>query len=188
MCTVIFDKNGGDTDASPATETVACGGSLGTLPEMPARAGYTFTGWNTQAGGGGSVFTAATVVTADITVYAQWTPVKTQSVSYTVTYSGNNSTGGSAPTDSTFYPEGAAVIRPQPGQPDQDGRRHGLQLHRVEHASGRQRHALCGRQCLQHHRQHHPLCPVGEQHQPVKGPRNHAAKQRFHRFADGAHH
>jgi uncharacterized repeat protein (TIGR02543 family) len=33
---------------------------------------YAFVGWNTQADGGGSAFTAATSVAADITVYAQW--------------------------------------------------------------------------------------------------------------------
>ena len=46
---------------------------MGTLPEAPTRIGYTFASWNTQADGGGTEFTADTAVTADITVYAQWT-------------------------------------------------------------------------------------------------------------------
>ncbi|HHV98444.1 MAG TPA: hypothetical protein GXX36_02525 [Clostridiaceae bacterium] len=70
--TVTFDKNGGDTEASPAKIEVISGGTVGTLPTAPTRSGYTFKGWNTQANGNGTVFTAATVVTGAITVYAQW--------------------------------------------------------------------------------------------------------------------
>ncbi len=69
---VTFDKNGGDTKASPAAKEVISGGSAGALPTAPTRSGYTFDGWNTQADGGGTAFTAATPVTGPITVYAQW--------------------------------------------------------------------------------------------------------------------
>ncbi|MBB6633053.1 InlB B-repeat-containing protein [Cohnella thailandensis] len=71
--TVTFDKNGGDTEASPASLTVNYGSSPGTLPTPPSRAGYRFLGWNTFADGSGTAFGAPTVVTGDITVYAQWT-------------------------------------------------------------------------------------------------------------------
>lgn len=70
--TVTFAKNGGDTQASPGAIEVISGGQVGTLPTVPARSGYTFTGWNTQADGSGIAFTAATTVTGAITVYAQW--------------------------------------------------------------------------------------------------------------------
>ena len=70
--TVTFDKNGGDTEASPATKEVISGGNVGMLPTAPTRSGYTFIGWNTQANGSGTAFTAATAVTGSITVYAQW--------------------------------------------------------------------------------------------------------------------
>ena len=43
--------------------------------------------------------------TADVTLYAQWTPLPT----YTVTYNGNTSTGGTAPVDSNTYVNGASV-------------------------------------------------------------------------------
>jgi hypothetical protein len=70
---VTFDRNGGDADASPATLPVPYPQtSLGTLPTPPVWEDYAFVGWNTQADGGGSAFTAATSVAADITVYAQW--------------------------------------------------------------------------------------------------------------------
>lgn len=70
--TVTFDKNGGDTEASPAAKEVISGGNVGTLPTAPTRSGYTFNGWNTQANGSGTAFTAAMAVTDSITVYAQW--------------------------------------------------------------------------------------------------------------------
>jgi uncharacterized repeat protein (TIGR02543 family) len=69
---VTFDKNGGDTEASPNTKAVITGGKAGILPTAPGRSGYTFNGWNTQASGSGTAFTADTDVTGPITVYAQW--------------------------------------------------------------------------------------------------------------------
>jgi uncharacterized repeat protein (TIGR02543 family) len=51
------------------------------LPTAPAKTGYIFAGWNTRQDGTGTAFTAATPVTANITVYAQWQyPSGTQSV------------------------------------------------------------------------------------------------------------
>jgi len=70
--TVTFDKNGGDTEAVPTTKTATHGGNVGTLPTAPTRTGYTFSSWNTETNGSGTEFTAATPVTADLTVYAQW--------------------------------------------------------------------------------------------------------------------
>src|SRR5665648_992481 len=102
--TVTFDKNGGDTEANPTTKTATHGGNVGTLPTEPTKTGYTFTSWNTAAGGGGTEFTVATAVTADITVYAKWTIN-----SYTVTYNGNGSTGGTVPAGPTSYTYGATV-------------------------------------------------------------------------------
>ena len=72
VCTVAFNKNGGDTEASPATMTVTSGESLGTLPAAPTRSGHTFTGWNMAADGNGAAFTASVTVKSDITLYAQW--------------------------------------------------------------------------------------------------------------------
>jgi uncharacterized repeat protein (TIGR02543 family) len=71
--TVTFDANGGDTQANPQTMTVVSpAATVGTLPAAPSRTGYAFDGWNTRADGTGTPFTGATLVTADITVYAQW--------------------------------------------------------------------------------------------------------------------
>lgn len=70
--TVTFDKNGGDTDASPVVKEVTASGYIDALPTAPKRTGYNFKGWNTQADGSGTVFTATTEVTGSMTVYAQW--------------------------------------------------------------------------------------------------------------------
>jgi|GEM_PF-1066934 len=73
--TVTFNRNGGSTDANPASMTVLAGEATGTLPTAPTRSGYSFEGWNTAANGSGTTFTGTTAVTADITVYAQWKEV-----------------------------------------------------------------------------------------------------------------
>jgi uncharacterized repeat protein (TIGR02543 family) len=72
--TVTFDKNGGDTDATPTTKTVtAPATTVGTLPTAPTWAGHTFESWNTKDDGTGTLFEGTTTVSANITVYAQWT-------------------------------------------------------------------------------------------------------------------
>ena len=74
--TVTFNKNNtdtGSTEAEPLTKIVTEPASkIDSLPAQPARQGYTFNGWNTQANGSGTAFTAATTVAVNITVYAQW--------------------------------------------------------------------------------------------------------------------
>ena len=42
------------------------------IPPAPTRNGYTFDGWYTERNGGGVEFTAASMVNANITVYAKW--------------------------------------------------------------------------------------------------------------------
>ena len=75
---VIFDKNGGDTEADPrimVQDKVDGAVNHFDLPTTnPTRTGYLFNGWNTKADGAGVVFTAETDVTDNMTVYAQWKP------------------------------------------------------------------------------------------------------------------
>lgn len=75
---VIFDKNGGDTEADPrimVQDKVTGVVNHFELPTTnPTRTGYLFNGWNTKADGAGAVFTAETDVTDNMTVYAQWKP------------------------------------------------------------------------------------------------------------------
>lgn len=93
--TVIFDKNGGDTEAEPKAITVECiAGQTeytpGIPPTPPIRAGYEFTGWNTKADGTGDAYGADTKIDHSMTVYAQWKEIIAK---YTVTYDLN---GGDA--------------------------------------------------------------------------------------------
>ena len=76
--TVTYNGNGSDGGAVPtdgsspyiygATVTVVGAGTM-------TRAGYAFTGWNTQANGSGTGYSAANTftVTSNTTLYAQWT-------------------------------------------------------------------------------------------------------------------
>lgn len=68
---ITFDKNGGDTEASP--NMIEQGGGLPTTE--PTRKGYEFDGWYTKNGTDGDwgeKFTAGMVLGGDATVYAKW--------------------------------------------------------------------------------------------------------------------
>jgi uncharacterized repeat protein (TIGR02543 family) len=67
---VTFDSQGG---SAVAAITGITSGATVTLPAAPTKDGYTFASWNTAAAGTGTAFTASTAVTANVTVYAQWT-------------------------------------------------------------------------------------------------------------------
>lgn len=73
------------------------GGTVNISATEPIRTGYTFSGWTTDSGNNSTIYktdgtSTYTVVASNITFYAKWT-IK----SYTLTYSGNENTGGTAP-------------------------------------------------------------------------------------------
>lgn len=82
--TATFNGNGGSTP-SPSSITKEYNAALGTLPTC-SRTGYTFLGWYTASSGGTKISTT-TVVTKDITYYAQWSIN-----SYTLTFNPNGGT------------------------------------------------------------------------------------------------
>jgi uncharacterized repeat protein (TIGR02543 family) len=92
--TVTFNGNG-STGGSMATETNSAATAL--TSNAFTRTGYTFAGWDTSVAGTTVVYTngASYPFTASTTLYAQWTAVTT----YTVTFNGNGSTGGSMATE-----------------------------------------------------------------------------------------
>ena len=80
--TVTYSGNGNtggilpvDSSGYTSGATVTVLGNTGSL----ARTGYTFSGWNTAAGGGGTNYAAGATFTisADTTLYAQWTATPT---------------------------------------------------------------------------------------------------------------
>jgi uncharacterized repeat protein (TIGR02543 family) len=70
--TVTFNANGGSSGGSMASETHNTPTAL--TSDSLARAGYTFTGWNTAANGSGTSYAngATYAFTASATLYAQW--------------------------------------------------------------------------------------------------------------------
>lgn len=85
--TVTFNKNGGNTP-NPTSKSVTQGSTYGTLATC-TRTGYTLKGWYTAASGGTKITSSTTVnLTANQTLYAQWTPI-----TYTIAYNANGGTG-----------------------------------------------------------------------------------------------
>jgi uncharacterized repeat protein (TIGR02543 family) len=111
--TVMYSGNGATGGAVPvdsnkyaAGATVIVLGNTGSL----VNSGYTFSGWNTAAGGSGTSYAGnATFAmgSGNVVLYAQWTQVPVST--YTVMYSGNGATGGAVPVDSNKYAAGATV-------------------------------------------------------------------------------
>ena len=83
--TVSFDANGGEGSMDP--QTYEEGKPQALASNLLARIGYSFRGWNTNADGTGTAYGDGDtiLVTSDLTLYAQWTPV-----SYTVTLHANH--------------------------------------------------------------------------------------------------
>lgn len=108
---VTFDKNGGETEASPRVMTQDRVAETRAyhfdLPEKnPTRTAYKFKGWNTEADGSGQTFTEKTDVTRSMTVYAQWEPDEACSVTITpmdlTIYVGGNGYKGVIGADDKF--------------------------------------------------------------------------------------
>jgi uncharacterized repeat protein (TIGR02543 family) len=95
---ITYNSNTSTGGSAPTTQngsgTVTLASNSGTL----VKTGYTFTGWNTLANGSGTHYNASGSynLTADVTLYAEWTIVN-----YTLTYDGNSSDGGTVPTAQT---------------------------------------------------------------------------------------
>ncbi|MBO7047317.1 MAG: InlB B-repeat-containing protein [Spirochaetia bacterium] len=89
---VTFASPGADTAANPTSMSVKSPATtVEALPSDPVKDGNVFDGWYTEPNGNGDLFTASTLVDGDITVYANWSTL------YSITYVGNNNTGGQAP-------------------------------------------------------------------------------------------
>ncbi|MEI7899498.1 MAG: leucine-rich repeat protein, partial [bacterium] len=109
--TVTYSGNGNTGGAAPTDSGAYLSGATVTVLTNSgalAKTGCAFSGWNTSTNGLGTDRAANSTFTmgsANVTLYAKWIPTNT----YTVTYDGNGNTGGSAPTDSGAYLNGATV-------------------------------------------------------------------------------
>ena len=88
--TVTFNLQSGTGTANPVTTNY---NTTITPPTAPTKTGYTFGGWWTALNGGGTQFNATTVVTGDVTVYANWI-----ADTYTITYDSQSATVAANPT------------------------------------------------------------------------------------------
>ena len=94
---VTFDKNGGETEASP--QTIKWGKGFPTT--LPTKTDHRFLGWYTKDGTDGDwgeEFTADTTVSEDTTIYAKWEKL------YWVTFDLNGGTANS-PINSIYHGE-----------------------------------------------------------------------------------
>ncbi|MDE7262409.1 MAG: InlB B-repeat-containing protein, partial [Oscillospiraceae bacterium] len=92
---VTYDQNGGDTAASPSSQTFYTGTML-TEPTSPVRTGYQFGGWYTDAectDGNGWDFGQDAAPSNNFTLYAKWTLI-----TYTVAFN-LNYTNAPSPTE-----------------------------------------------------------------------------------------
>ena len=109
--TVTFNANNG-TGTVPAIQTVNAGSSI-TLPNEGGltRTGHTFGGWNTNASGTGTNYSAGSsyTVTDNITLFARWLPVGT--TTFIVTFNANGATNGIAPAAMTAN-SGSSITLP----------------------------------------------------------------------------
>jgi uncharacterized repeat protein (TIGR02543 family) len=101
--TITFNANGGSGTMS--NQTIGCGSSANLTSNAFTRTGYNFAGWATTAGGAVAYANGAnyTMGSANVTLYAVWTQT------FTVTYNGNGSTGGTVPVDNNAYTTGSTV-------------------------------------------------------------------------------
>lgn len=116
--TITYTANGGegaDVDGGPYAYN-----EYAEIAENPfTRAGYTFTGWNTQPEGGGDAYAPGgeVLVTGDMTLFAQWkqnsSPPSTSK--YSVTYHANTGKGTLSDPNSP-YERSASVTVLDPGK------------------------------------------------------------------------
>ena len=86
--TVSFDAQGGSTVESLTVEQ----GKTVTKPTDPVKASFTFSGWHKERECTTPWNFTTDTVTADITLYAKWTPIPPATVTVTFTVKGGNGT------------------------------------------------------------------------------------------------
>ncbi len=101
--TVLYDANGGTGGTPPFDNTFYQSGQTVTVKNNSGaltRTNYTFGGWNTQADGNGTNYTAGSGtfnITSDTKLFARWTGNP-----YTITFDMQSGTGGTATATATY--------------------------------------------------------------------------------------
>ncbi len=110
---VTYSYNGADGGNSDVSASFTTAGSAITLP-TPARTGYTFAGWYSDAGfttliGSAGASYSPSTLSVTLEAFAKWT-AKT----YSVTYSYNGADGGNSDVSASFTTAGSAITLPTP--------------------------------------------------------------------------
>ena len=108
--TINYSGNGATSGDTPTAQTYYAGGPRLTVSSNAgnfARTGYTLVGWNTAANGSGTAYAiggANATFSGNTTLYAQWL-----GSTYTILYTGNGNSSGSAPSSQTFTYGGSGI-------------------------------------------------------------------------------
>ena len=113
--TITYDGNKGSspTDVTGSVQSQEVTGwntNLALQPNGYSHTGYTFGGWNTLSGGGGTDYTAggSYKFTKNTTLYAKWSPI-----SYDITYNMNNGTNSSSNPSTYTVEDSVSLSDPQ---------------------------------------------------------------------------
>ena len=112
--TITYDGNGNSSGSVPSPTIGAGSVTLAVNSGLLVKVGNHFGAWNTKADGSGLSYPLGSsyTLTANITLYAMWTPN-----TYTITYDANGSTGGVVPNPTvgsgpvTLATNGGALVK-----------------------------------------------------------------------------
>ena len=107
--TVTYVGNGADAGTVPAPDTVTENTLYQVNATPPTRTGFTFGGWKADDASGTVYQPGGSFImpSSDVTLTAVWAPVP---VTYTITYHGNGSDGGTVPAPGTYNSGQTAAI------------------------------------------------------------------------------
>lgn len=102
---ISYNANGGT--GAPGSQNKTHGIDLTLSSTRPTRTGYTFSGWTTTSGGGGTVYQPGGKYTSNgkATLYAQWT-----ANTYKITYNANGGSGAPAAQTYTYATSGTVNL------------------------------------------------------------------------------
>lgn len=101
--TITYDGNTNTSGTAPASTTGTGGQTVSSNTGNLDKTGSYLAGWNTAANGTGATYLPGSTIipVANMTLYAVW--VSGSQPTYTLTYDGNTSDGGTAPSSTTGY-------------------------------------------------------------------------------------
>ena len=103
--TLSYDLNGA-AGTPPTSQTVAYNTTTIVTSSVPTRTGYGFTGWNTASDGTGTSYASGVTtapITANVTLYAIWTPDEVTTTTTSTTVPESTTTTAPTPTPVTYW-------------------------------------------------------------------------------------